>query len=190
MEVSAFKPHSLIEIMKNNLFVSLGLAVLSSFVGVAHGATAAALTDANIAAIVVAANDIDIKAGKLAQQNATSADAKGLGDMMVRDHEAVNKQAKDLATKLHVTPQDNNLSKKLRTDAEKTYDRLKGLKGAEFDRAYAANEVGYHEAVISVVQTQLIPGAKNAELKALLEQVLPALQAHLAHAKHVQGVLK
>lgn len=150
----------------------------------------ASLSDANIAAIVVTANNIDIKAGKLAHDVAASAEAKGLGDTMVRDHEAVNKQATDLVTKLHVTPQENDLSKKLKADADKTYDRLKSLKGAEFDRAYAANEVAYHEAVISVVQTQLIPGAKNAELKALLQQVLPALEAHLAHAKHVQTQLK
>lgn len=176
--------------MKNNLFLSLGFALLAPLAAFAQNAATPPLTDANIAAIVVAANDIDIKAGKLAEKNATSPDAKGLGEMMVRDHEAVNKQAKDLVTKLHVTPQDNDLSKKLRADADKTYANLKAAKGAEFDRAYTANEIGYHEAVISVVQTLLIPGAKNAELKALLEQVLPALQAHLAHAKHVQTQLK
>jgi len=176
--------------MKTSLCLQLAAGLLLSPLASFAAAETAALTDANIAAIVVAANDIDIKAGKLAQKHAEDAGAKGLGDMMVRDHEAVNKQAKDLVTKLKVTPQDNDLSKKLRADAEKTYDGLKAKKGAEFDRAYVANEVGYHEAVISVVENQLIPGAKNAELKALLEQVLPALQAHLAHAKQVQAQLK
>lgn len=176
--------------MKKSVLLPLGLSFLLAPLAAFAAAESASLTDANIAAIVVAANDIDIKAGKLAQKQAESADAKGLGDMMVRDHEAVNQQAKDLVTKLKVTPQDNDLSKKLRADADKTYAGLKAKKGADFDRAYTANEIGYHEAVISVVETQLIPGAKNAELKALLQQVLPALQAHLAHAKHVQSQLK
>jgi putative membrane protein len=182
---------------KNNLHkfgVCLLLAPLAAFVQSVSGASASAgaptLTDANIAAIVVAANDIDIKAGKLAQKTTTNADVKGLGDMMVRDHEAVNQQAKDLVTKLHVSPQANDLSKQLKADADKTYDGLKAKKGADFDQAYVANEIAYHEAVISVVETMLIPGAQNAELKTLLQHVLPALQAHLAHAKHVQAQLK
>lgn len=151
---------------------------------------APALTDANIAAIVVAANDVDIKAGKLAEKKAENASVKGLGEMMVRDHEGVNKQAKDLVSKLKVKPQDNDLSKKLRSDGEKTYDDLKSKKGAEFDRAYVANEIAYHQAVIDAVDTALIPNSQNAELKALLQQVRPALQAHLDHAKHVQTELK
>lgn len=155
-----------------------------------HGAATEMLTDANIAAIVVAANDIDIKAGKLAEKKSDNAEVKGLGQMMVKDHEAVNKQAKDLVTKLGVKPMDNAASKSLKADAEKTYDNLKGLKGAEFDRAYVANEIGYHEAVIGVLTNALIPNAKNAELKSLLQAVLPAFQAHLDHAKMVQSHLK
>lgn len=170
-----------------NLFTCL---LLSPFATFAAATTAPALTDANIAAIVVAANQIDIDAGKVAQKSATHAEVKGLGDMMVRDHTAVNQQAVDLVTKLQVTPQDNDLSKKLKADAAKTLDGLKAKKGAEFDRAYVANEIAYHEAVISVVETMLIPGANNAELKALLQKVLPAFHAHLAHAKHVQSLLK
>jgi putative membrane protein len=151
---------------------------------------AAALTDANIAAIVVAANNIDIKEGKLAEKKSDKPDVKGFGEMMVRDHESVNQQATDLVTKLGVKPVDNDTSKGLKKDAEKTYDELKAKKGSDFDHAYIANEIAYHEAVIGVVQNTLIPNAQNAELKSLLQAVLPALQAHLDHAKHVQTELK
>jgi len=179
--------------MKTSRFLTLTAGfLLAPLVLLAEGdnATAPKLTDANIAAIVVAANDIDIHAGKLAEKQAENADAKGLGEMMVRDHTAVNQQAKDLVTKLNVTPEPNDLSRKLRAVAKKTYAELKSKHGAEFDRAYVANEVAYHQSVISVVQTMLIPAAHNAELKTLLEQVVPALQAHLEHAKHVQAELK
>ncbi len=173
--------------MKTSLLSKFGFCLL-----LAPIATFAetALTDANIAAIVVAANNIDIKAGKLAQETSANTDVKGLGEMMVRDHEGVNQQAVALVTKLHVTPEDNDSSKQLKAGAEITYDGLKAKKGADFDRAYVANEIGYHQAVISLVETTLIPSAKNAELKALLQAVLPALKAHLAHAQHVQTQLK
>ena len=55
--------------------------------------------------------------------------------------------------------------------------------------AYIDNEVVYHKAVISAVEGLLIPEAEHAELKALLQNVVPALQAHLDHAEMVQSQL-
>jgi putative membrane protein len=109
---------------------------------------------------------------------------------MVTDHTGVNKSAVDLATKLKVTPQDNPTSQNLKSGGESNLKNLKGLKGAEFDRAYVDHEVAYHQAVLDAIDKTLIPGAKNEELKALLVKVRPAFVAHLEHAKHLQSTLK
>lgn len=178
--------------MKTSKLKFLGLlALIAPLATFAETSSSSApLNDANIAAIVVAANTIDIKAGKLAEKKSDNAQVKAFAEMMIKDHESVNKQASDLVTKLGVKPMDNDLSKQLKADAEKTYDSLKGKKGADFDQAYINNEVGYHEAVISVVKNTLITNAQNAELKALLQAVLPALEMHLEHAKMAQSHLK
>ena len=42
---------------------------------------------------------------------------------------------------------------------------------------------------VDAVDKTLIPGAKNAELKALLVKVRPAFVAHLEHARHLQMTL-
>ena len=81
---------------------------------------------------------------------------------MLRDHEAVNKQALDLVKKLKVTPEDNDTSKALSKQAADKHAELEKLKGAEFDKAYAANEVAYHKAVNGALETLLIPNASNA----------------------------
>jgi putative membrane protein len=44
--------------------------------------------------------------------------------------------------------------------------------------------------VISAVEGLLIPETENAELKALLQNVVPALKAHLAHAEMIQKNFK
>jgi putative membrane protein len=67
---------------------------------------------------------------------------------------------------------------------------LSGLKGAAFDRAYIEHEIAYHQRVLDALDKTLIPGAQNAELKALLVKVHPAFVAHLEHAKMVQKSLK
>ena len=169
------------------VFAILAAALLCVSGGVA---SAQDITDAQIAHIVVTANQVDIDAGKLAAAQGTNPEVKKFGQQMVTDHTGVNKQATDLATKLKVTPADNPTSKSLKEGGEKNVAKLKGLKGAEFDKAYIDNEVSYHAAVLEAVDKTLIPGAKNAELKALLVKVRPAFVAHHEHAKKVQASLK
>jgi len=151
------------------------------------GASAQSVTDAQIASIVVTANQVDIDAGKLAKSMASNAEVKKFADQMITDHTGVNKSAVDLVTKLKVTPEDNSTSQSLKAGGEKNLANLKTLKGAAFDKAYIDNEVAYHQAVIDAVDKTLIPSASNAELKALLVKVRPAFVAHLEHAKHIQS---
>lgn len=146
--------------------------------------------DAQIAGIVVAANTVDIDAGKLAQKMAQDAEVKAFAQQMVTDHTGVNKQASALVKKLKVTPRDSELSKSLKQGGADNIAKLKSLKGKEFDRAYVDNEVSYHQAVIDALDKTLIPNASNAELKETLVKTRPAFVAHLEHAKQLQASLK
>src|SRR4051812_21833495 len=148
------------------------------------------VTDAQIAAIVVAANQVDIDAGKFAADKTSKAEVKSFAQMMVTDHTSVNKSAVDLVTKLKVTPEENDTSRALKAGGEKNLADLRKLHGAAFDKAYVDHEVAYHEQVIQALDTVLVPNAENAELKALLVKVRPAFVAHLEHAKHLQATLK
>jgi putative membrane protein len=148
-----------------------------------------AVTDPQIAAIVVAANEVDIRAGDLARERAENAEVKAFAERMVTDHTGVNKAASDLVGRLGVTPEPNATSQKLTQDGEQARTALQGQTGAAFDRAYVDGEVAYHQAVLDAIDQTLIPGAQNAELKALLEQTRPAVAAHLEHARQLQGTL-
>lgn len=149
----------------------------------------AAPNDAQIAAIVVAANQVDIDAGKLAQSKASNKKVQNFARTMVKDHTGVNEAAVDLVTRLKVKPEENPTSKSLKENGKKQRAHLKGLKGAAFDKAYIDNEVTYHQAVLDAVDQVLIPSAKNPELHALLVKVRPAFVAHLEHAKQLQAAL-
>jgi putative membrane protein len=146
-------------------------------------------TDPQIAAIVVAANQADIDAAKVAKSLTKNKDVKEFAATMVRDHEAVNKQAKALVKKLKVKPEANPTSKSLADGGKDNVKALKKLKGAAFDKAYADHEVAYHQQVLDAISSTLLPNAKNPELKALIEKVTPAFQAHLEHAKQLQSGL-
>jgi putative membrane protein len=170
--------------MKLSTIVVAGALLLSGAGVVAQG-----VTDAQIASIVVTANQVDIDAGKLAKAMASNADVKKFADQMITDHTGVNKSAVELVTKLKVTPEDNPTSQSLKAGGDRNVANLKTLKGVAFDRAYIDHEVAYHQQVLDAVDKTLIPSATNADLKALLLKVRPAFVAHLEHARHVQSVL-
>jgi putative membrane protein len=173
--------------MKKSILLPLSALLV---MGLGSGAHAAAPNDAQIAAIVVAANTVDVDAGKLAKSKTTNKEVRAFADRMVTDHTGVNKQAVALVQKLHVTPEENDTSKTLKQDGASTLARLKGLSGKAFDKAYVDNEVSYHETVIDALDKTLIPSASNSELKGLLVKVRPAFVEHLEHAKHIQAQLK
>ena len=161
---------------------SLLLLVCTFFVATAQ----TSLSDPEIAAVAVAANSIDIKYAEIAKKKSKNADILTFAETMAKDHKAVIEQATQLVKKLNVTPKENALSQKLNSDAEKTRKQLDSKSGAEFDKAYIDNEVGYHKAVIDAVKNVLIPETENQELKDLLTNILPALETHLQHAQMVQ----
>lgn len=144
------------------------------------------LSDAEVASVAVVANQIDIDYASIAHKRSRKTAILQFAENMTNAHKAVIAQAVALVTKLNVTPQDNAVSRQLLSDAEKTRKKLNSLSGKAFDKAYIDNEVAYHKAVIAAVEGLLIPEAENAELKALLLNVVPILKAHLEHAQMVQ----
>lgn len=148
-----------------------------------------AVSDAEIAAIVVTANSIDVQYGEIARERATREDVRQFAETMITDHTAVNESAGELVTRLGVTPVASDVSRSLEEQAEQTRAMLGTKSGIEFDRAYIDNEVAYHRAVLSALDDLLIPGAQNAELRETLVSVRPAFVAHLQHAESLQTSL-
>ena len=177
--------------MRTSNWIFASALLLATGGASAQGAAPAAAgpTDAQIAHIVVTANQVDIDAGKLAQSKAHSKDVRAFGKTMVIDHSGVNQQAVALATRLKVTPEDNPTSQSLEKEGEDNVATLKGLNGDAFDKAYIDHEIAYHEQVLEAIDKVLVPNANNAELKALIVKVRPAFVAHLEHAKTIQAKL-
>jgi len=154
----------------------------------AHEAALPALDDPTIVAIFDAANTADIETGTLAAERGASQEVRDFGSMLARDHKQVRQLGRDLAAKLGVTPtppKDNQAAK----DHAAAMTRLRGLRGAEFDRAFLQHEAAFHKAVIDAVTSTLLPAIQNAELKALVTQVAPAFEAHMIAAQSLEKKL-
>jgi putative membrane protein len=164
-------------------FVFAGALTLAPLAGAYAQSTAP--SDPQIAHIAYTAGQLDIEAAEQALAKSMNTEVRAFAETMKRDHTAVNQQAMALLQRLKVTPEANPTSTALSQSAATERQRLAGLSGMAFDRAYIDNEVAYHRTVNEALRGTLIPGAQNPELKALLERGLALFQEHQAHAEQL-----
>jgi putative membrane protein len=146
------------------------------------------LTDANIVALLDAANKADSAGGAVASKKATRADVKSFARLMMSEHHALRLQGQQLAKQLGVEP------KAPERDPLAPYvaSEMKALqstpKGAEFDRTYIDNEVTIHQAVLDLANQARVT-TQTPQLRELIEKAIPIIQKHLDQAQSIQKEL-
>jgi putative membrane protein len=129
--------------------------------------------------VTTAAEDgqAEVELGKIAQQNAASADVKQFGQRMVDDHTKAGQELEGIATKLGMSPPKSPGSKQ-----QGDIKKFSKLTGEKFDREYADHMVKDHEKAVSLFEKQAKSG-DSAELKEFASKTLPTLQEHLKMAR-------
>lgn len=146
-------------------------------------------SDANIAAIILAANNTDISYARLAPGRAQSQPIKDFAAQMMTDHTRVNATLTDVLNKINLTPEENTTSLDFRDESTTKRDLMRDLTGHAFDSTYIANEVTYHTKLLATIDKVLLPDARNPELRRTIAGIRPAVASHLAHAQQVQARL-
>jgi len=166
--------------MKSSVLVLAGSLLLPT------AALAQGINDAQIAKIVVTANQVDVDAGKLAASKATNPEVKKFAQTMVTDHTGVNKQAVALVTKLNVTPAANDKANGLKEETTKDINDLNGKTvGKDFDNEFMEEQVDMHQETLDLLN-DLDGKTTNADLKAAIAEAKPKVQAHLDQAKAIK----
>jgi putative membrane protein len=127
---------------------------------------------------------LEVELGKLAQTNASSADVKSFGKMMISDHTKANDELITVAKAKNIT-----VPSVPGEDAQKHIDELKAKKGAEFDKAYVDLMVNDHKEDIDEFQKEADDG-KDTEIKALAAKTLPTLKEHLQKIQAIKDGMK
>ncbi|HLO76986.1 MAG TPA: DUF4142 domain-containing protein [Magnetospirillum sp.] len=165
-------------------FLALTLA-LAAFPAAAQQSAKPELSrqDRNFAEHAMAGGMMEVQLGKLADQRAQNEAVKQFGQRMVTDHSKANQQMSELGSRLGLSaPAD------LPREQRHTVDKLAGLSGAEFDRAYMSTMIDDHKKDIGEFRKQADKG-DNADLKSLAQQTLPTLEQHLRLAEDTQSRL-
>ncbi|MGC4095245.1 MAG: DUF4142 domain-containing protein [Polyangiaceae bacterium] len=128
---------------------------------------------------------LKIEQAKLARSKSKNARVQQFASMILAHHsEAQKKQAK-----LRLTTAESPLSADLTQQANQVLTSLKDKAGAEFDKTYMKAQIDEHGALLTLIDSQLLPAVKNPELKAYLEEVRSRVEQHLEVAQATQNQL-
>lgn len=119
----------------------------------------------------------EVELGKLAAAQGKSEEVKKFGQKMVDDHMKANDELKVAAKKANL-----EVPTKIDDEHQKHIDRLKPLKGDEFDKAYIKHTIEDHEKAVAALTTAS-KEAKDAGIKEFATKTLPVVQKHLDEAK-------
>jgi putative membrane protein len=161
----------------------------SAAIGGGPAGATVALTDAQILQALHTANAGEIEQAKLAQQKSQDGDVKHFAGMMIKDHSNADKKGQDVAKKTQMTPASSSVSTSLQSDAQQLTSGMSAQTGADFDRSYIDAQVKEHQAVLDMIDTQLLPNAKSPEVKNLVQAVRPKVESHLKEAQDIQRKL-
>jgi len=143
--------------------------------------------DAEVLAFVIAIDDNEVLAAAEAGKKKLSGNVLNYAKML---HEAHGKNlgaTMKLGLKLKVTPMDTPAVDKVRVKGAGELAALVPLEGKEFAAAYLKAMVAGHTEVLEMIDTKLLPAAKNKAVRKHLEDTRAHVASHLEKAKQLQG---
>ncbi len=143
-----------------------------------HGAKK--LTDSQVLMKLHHINKEEIEVGQIAQQQGASTAVTDYGSTLVRDHTKADQDVTALASRMSVdleAKKADSMHREKQQVMQSKIDQLKKMSGKDFDRAFAQMMVNGHRQAIEMVKDAR-GTVQNAELKSLLDRLLPVLQKH------------
>ena len=168
---------------------AFALAGLTAVYAASSGAgTAPALNTVELVPTLHCINEMEIDAGKMAQNKGSTQAMKDYGKKLQRDHQSADDQLSAYATKAKIDMKGNvpsPVAKSLQ-HAKDQMDALKNVNGESFDRRFAEQMVHGHKGAIAMLDKSM-PKVTDPKFKALLTELEPTLKSHEHIAANLLG---
>jgi len=117
----------------------------------------------------------EVKLGELAARKGMRVDVKEFGQMMVKDHTAINGDLKSLAELKGVA-----LPESLNTKHQAMVDEMAALTGSDFDNAYIAAMLKDHKSDADAFKAESTE-TQDTDIKSFVDKSFPIVTQHLEH---------
>lgn len=125
--------------------------------------------------------DAEVRLGRLAEERASHADVRALGNMLVEQHTVAGTELKRIAGQHNVVADPDDMN-----EVEDDIERLSRLEGAEFDRAYLDLIIDEHRETVDELEEKVNDAGDHADVRAWASQVLPTVRQHLERARQLR----
>ena len=122
----------------------------------------------------------EVMLGKLAASKGSSQGLKDFAQMLVDDHAKHKTRVVQLAGTMNVATTDAT-----KPEADAQHEKLQGMSGAAFDRAFLDAAIENHKKGIAAYQAEAA-SSDPAAVTDLAKETIPALQKHLDKAMSLQ----
>jgi putative membrane protein len=166
-----------LKIISKSTSATLGMVLLAVglLVPRANAASTVSMADTNFILAAAQGGMTEVKLGELAAVNGMRADVKEFGQMMVKDHTAINNDLKTLAMQKGVTLPDG-----LDAKHQAMADKMAALTGSQFDDAYINAMIKAHQKDDKAFKAEAA-ATQDADIKSFLDKSIPVVEAHLQH---------
>jgi putative membrane protein len=184
MNTNTESPHAVgqgrpqfLKLISNSASATLGIALVAVglLVPCAKADTTVAMPDQNFMLAAAQGGMTEVKLGELAAQKGMRADVKEFGQMMVKDHTAINDNLKALAAQKGVTLPDS-----LNAKHQAMVDKMSALTDSKFDDAYIKGMIKDHKMDAKEFKAESA-ATKDADIKSFVDKSIPVVEAHLQH---------
>ena len=127
-------------------------------------------------------NAHEVATGRVARERSQNDDILRYAAIMISDHRAMTALLDSLLPP--ISDSINAESRQLAATSAAAVDSLWKIEGG-FNNTYIEQQVRDHERALLLLDTALIPSARTPEVKKLLQDLRPAVVAHLQRARQI-----
>lgn len=153
-------------------------------------ATGARLSDAEIAAVMIATNRGEMEEAQLALSKTQNPAVRQVADRIIADHTASNQRIMQILERMNAAPVENALSRQIQENHMRAMETLRAASGSAFEHVYLERQTAIHRYVIDTVDSVLLPSARAQPVPAELVATRPALAAHLQMSQQAMGSVR
>jgi putative membrane protein len=153
------------------------------------GTTERLFTSGDTFGVLGAIHEGEVEQGELAQKKASDPRVRAYAEKVVSDHKARMLKDQQLMSGLGISAKENDISKQIKSSADRQNAHLESLSGIDFDRTYLDNQIGYYRMVLDTFDRDLLPNARDAQIRATLQSAREKANDHLKEAQDLRNAL-
>ena len=138
----------------------------------------------DFALMAAQSDEYEIQAGRTAAVQATDPRVRSFAEEMINEHTRTSQTMREAMASSGLQPPPPALS----SDQARLLSALQSLRGAEFDRTYARQQVLAHDVALAVAQSYAGAGS-DPNLRRAAQTAVPLIQHHLDMAQKLRAAL-